>query len=47
MEELGEYGVEFLCESVEDISDLDDGFKLVRTDLGKHYKAKGVILASA
>ncbi|MBH38193.1 thioredoxin-disulfide reductase [bacterium] len=44
-EHLNEYGVSYSCETVEDVSDVEDGLKLVKTDLAKHYKTKGVILA--
>jgi len=44
-EQLLEYGVKFSCESVEDISQLSNGLKCIRTDLEKTYKTKGVILA--
>ena len=45
-DQLKEYEINYVCESVEDISTADDGMKIVRSDLGKFYKAKGVILAS-
>ncbi len=42
---LNDYGVSYSCETVEDVSDIEDGLKLVKTDLSKHYKTKGVVLA--
>ncbi len=42
---LNSYGVAYRCETVEDVSDFEDGLKVVKTDLANQYKTKGVILA--
>ncbi len=42
---LNDYGVRFVCETVEDILDINNAIKIVKTDIGNTYRARGIILA--